>query len=67
MNDITAQLRRGIKSTGFVMAVVLQLFALTYVHMDAGLFWRDPLEYFQCGDFYYTFFISTEQGLSRFS
>ena len=63
MNDITAQLRRGIKSTGFVMAVVLQLFALTYVHMDAGLFWRDPLEYFQCGDFYYTFFISTEQGL----
>lgn len=63
MNDVTAQLRRGIRSTGFVMAVVLQLFALTYVHMDAGLFWRDPLEYFRCGDFYYTFFISTEQGL----
>ena len=46
------------------MAVLLQLFALIYVHMDAGLFWQDPLEYFRCGDFYYTFFISTELGLS---
>lgn len=64
VKDIIAQIRRGIKSTGFLIAVVLQLFALTYVHMDAGLFWQNPLEYFKCGDFYYTFLISTEQGLS---
>lgn len=58
------QLRRGFRSKGFWMAVLLQLFALTYVHMDAGLFWQDPWAYFRGGDFYYTFFISTELGLS---
>ena len=63
MKDILLQCRRGIKSKGFLFAVILMLYALNFVHMDAGMFWTHPLIYFGDGDFYYTFIISTQFGL----
>jgi len=58
---------RCIKSTGFRAGFFLLLFTLQFVHMDAGLYWRNPLAYFRSGDFYYTFIISVYVGLVRFA
>lgn len=47
----------------FLFCTFLQVFSYFYVHMDASLFWENPIAYFQWGDFYYTFILSTELGL----
>jgi hypothetical protein len=64
--NILRQLQRGIKSAWFWCGFVLTLFTLQFVHMDAGLYWSDPLAYFGSGDFYYTFIISIYVGILRF-
>ena len=64
--DLCRQLQRGIKSAGFWCGLALTLFTLQFVHMDASLYWKDPLAYFGSGDFFYTFLISIYVGILRF-
>ena len=64
--SILRQVQRGIKSAGFWCGFVLLMFTLQFVHMDASLYWRDPLTYFGSGDFFYTFLISIYAGILRF-
>lgn len=66
MMRILRQVQRSIKNAGFWAGFFLLLFALQFVHMDASLYWRDPLTYFRSGDFFYTFIISIHVGILRF-
>ncbi len=63
---IFRQVQRGVKSTGFWAGFLLLIFTLQFVHMDASLYWNDPLAYFGSGDFFYTFIISVYVGILRF-
>ena len=57
------EIRRILKSYGFVSAVFLSIFSMLYPHMDAYVFWQTPLEYFAAGDFLYYMLMPLRFGL----
>lgn len=57
------QWQRIFRQRGFYFAVVIQIFAYLYPHMDTHVFWQDPLEYFGSADLLYFFLMPRTHGL----
>lgn len=64
--DIKMQVKRGVKSSGFLFAVLLMLYSLLFVHTDVSLLLTNPYAYFSSRNFYYFFIVTFWMGLSQF-
>lgn len=63
MRDILCQTRRGVKSIGFLISVLLMLYSLHFAHVNAPV----SLDYFRFSSFYYHFMISFINDFNRYA
>ena len=66
MKDFVSQVKRGIRSSGFLFSMILLLYSVAFVHTDTDVFFRNPVAYFSSRNPYYFYIISYWLGLSRY-